>query len=158
MPNTIEHDKYGKIIDRNIAKELVTCEHGMSGSCWWCKSTKNKSTNERFKILEGRLDVLKELLKLVITHGLPGGRAGYTGLGDQPQMIKRIDVGADADKPDDAKQLLFWYANDTDKIYQWRDSDWVDISYSRPDSTEEKRITDIVAEPGTEEVEITYTD
>lgn len=159
----MEHNTQGKVIDRNLVKELVTCGHGITGKCFWCDFTKEKQRKksgiERIEAIEDHLivtmDVLKMLLKEVI-RGQGKRGAGFASSAG-PVLTKLIDSGADADKPSGSHNLAFWFAEDVDKIYQWRDSSWIDISFSRPDAGE-KRVTDIVYKPSTDDVEVTHED
>jgi len=161
MPE-IEHNPQGKVIERNIAKELVTCEHGITGDCWWCNFNKEKQRSlgmtERIESIEdhliGTMAVLKMLVKgMIEMKGKTG--AGFQSTTAGPVSTKFIDSGNDADKPSGSHQLAFWFSDDTDTIYQWRDDSWIDISYSRPGAGE-RRITNLVEKDGA--VEVTHED
>lgn len=142
-----------------INRQLVTCQHGVGSdeTCWWCESLGNKPITKKIEILEGRFDALLGVVLMILKTRTPT----RTVLGGSVntvinQIVEEglIKSGNDADKPN-SNTIAFWYATDTDRIYQRRDNDWIDISYSRPVSPD-LRISDISVDDTTGTVEVTH--
>ena len=162
--NNIEHDKTGRVITRNLNKDLVTCEHGITGKCWWCEQLENKSGDEKFNIMEQRFKALLSLISKVIIPTVirAQGKGGIGGVTEvKTETIREtigkqlISQGLDIDKPTGNHGLSFYQATDTDTIYQARDNKWIDISFSKPDIGE-KAVTDISVKE--DKLQIKYED
>jgi len=155
---------------RQLVKQAYTqtdfCPHGISitESCWWCSieekkliKKNNRPLEQRVQILEERFDALLKVVSMLLQVKLPsrvvlGG--SVTTVINQITDGGLIQSGNDADKPN-SNSLAFWYATDTDTIYQRRDNDWINISYSRP-TAPDSRITNIEVDDTTGTVEVTH--
>lgn len=144
-----------------LNRELMTCSHGISGdmgSCWWCKSIENKPVEKQIDVLKERFDCLLAVVKMLIKNNIMMKSTGNTTGSLVAEIIgsSLITSGADASKPSDGGNLAFYFATDTDTIYQRRDNSWIDISFSRP-SGADVRITDISTDSSTGSVQVTDT-
>lgn len=138
-------------------RQLITCEHGLQGTCWWCESKKVKPVEQKIDMLQERFDALLDIVKMLITHrtkNMTGSNAGLTTTTIIQNSL--IRSGSDADKPASGDGLAFYYATDVDKIYQRRDSSWIDISFSRPTDSD-ARIINIETDTATGTLEVTDT-
>ena len=135
----------------------MTCEHGQEGYCWWCISLKNKPVEKQIDILKERYDCLLMVMKMLIRNMVhKKGPGANVVIGTITETINSslISSGNDAAKPANGGGLAFYYATDTDVIYQRRSSDWIDISFSRPTSPD-IRITDISTDSATGSLQVT---
>jgi len=142
-----------------LNRQLLTCEHGMDGYCWWCTSLKNKPIEKQVDQLKERFDCLLLVVKMLIKNAImqkPGGHSVVAGVVTEVMGSNLITSGADSAKPADGGNLAFYFATDTDTIYQRRDNSWIDISFSRPTSPD-IRITDISTDSTTGSVQVTDT-
>ena len=87
-----------------------------------------------------------------------GRSTGYHSTGVETEVIgsQLIKSGSDSSKPSDGGGLAFFYATDTDIIYQRRGGGWIDISFSKPQDGD-ARITNIETDSTTGTLEITDT-
>lgn len=143
---------------QKLNRALLTCEHGIDGYCWWCSSLQNKPIEKQVDVLKERFDCLLVVVKMLIKNMLMAKPNGSVVAGTITEVMgsNLIKSGADASKPADGGNLAFFYATDTDTIYQRRDSSWIDISFSRP-TAPDIRITDVSIDGGTGALQITDT-
>ena len=136
----------------------MACEHGMEGYCWWCESLKNKPIEKQIDMLKERFDALLAVTKMIIRNTIQMKHPSNGTIGIVSQIIgsSLITSGADASKPSDGGNLAFYFATDTDTIYQRRDGSWIDISFSRP-TPPDVRITDISTDSTTGTLKVTDT-
>lgn len=138
--DSVERDQQGT--------ELVYCEHGIRGKCWFCeKINESKTANEAQRILAKRIDTLRNLIFYLIMPMIKQGAASQPWIVSSPtQQNPLVQMGTDANKPaTNGPGYMFYYSTDKDTIYQWRDSSWIDISFSRP-AAGETRVTDVSIE------------
>lgn len=143
------------IDQQKLNRQLLTCEHGLDGYCWWCTSLKNKPVEKQIDVIKDRFDCLLLVVKMLMKNMIMMKSTGSASAGVVTEIMgsNLITSGADAAKPADGGNLAFYFATDTDTIYQRRDSSWIDISFSRP-TAPDIRIKDISIDGGTGALQI----
>lgn len=144
-------------IRQKIGRQLLTCEHGIDGDCYWCKIKQEAPTKEKIAILEDRFMALLDIMKMLISERTRNMTGVNSGLSTTTIIANSlISSGLDSAKPGSGTSLAFYYATDIDKIYQRRENSWIDISFSRPQDGD-ARITNIETDSATGTLEITDT-
>lgn len=143
---------------QKLNRQILTCEHGMDGYCWWCTSLKNKPLENQIRILDDRFEALLLVVKMLIKNMIQQKPGGFHSTGIVSQIVgsSLISSGSDASKPSDGGNLAFYFATDTDVIYQRRAGSWIDISFSKP-ADGDARITNIETDASTGTLEVTDT-
>src|SRR3990167_6948592 len=125
-------------------REILACEHGIKGKCYWCDFNPNQSAEKRLDDIEEKFCALVNLIKRILAFTLQA--PSKTSLTATTNNITQttttgdtlISSGLDTAKPSGGGGLAFFFATDTDIIYQRRDNSWIDISYSRTNASGEK--------------------
>ena len=148
------HDMNGyEVKGRSLVRDeestaLVYCQYGIRGKCWWCDTiNKQTPTDDAQRILAKRIDALRNIIFYLIMPMLKQGAASQPWIVSSPtQQNQLIGTGPDSNRPaTNGPGYVFYYSTDKDVISQWRDSSWIDISFSRP-TAGETRVTDVSIE------------